>query len=170
MGSFQDTDLGFSTMSKEDILDVLWRRDGRLGSIGYGYSTCGRPTVVHGWTFRWTNTQGMGNHGTAVVVPVSKEARETWKKIKAERLKNLGLSAAQAAKFLSARTEYKWELVLPLVEAISDKKLVLAAQAYPGYGAGCGRRQWAIAWGDPWASLSKPREAALVELILHMAE
>jgi hypothetical protein len=165
MANFQDTDFGFSKMSLAEI-QVVVEKGGILGSIGYGYSTCGSPEPRHGWRLQWINRQGMGNHGTAVVVPDSIHARKFWREVKKKELIHMGgLTPTQAEKFLSARTQYKWELIGDLTAALADQAQLMAAAAYPGYGAGSGRRQWVDAWSDPWSHLSKPRESSLVELI-----
>lgn len=169
MANFQDTDFGFSTMTLEQI-QVVVEKGGVLGTIGYGYTTCGAPELRHGWRVKWINTQGMGNHGTAVVVPDSANARKFWRECKKKQLIHLnGFSPIQAEVFLSARTQYKWELIGELSAVLDDPGQLAAAAAYPGYGMGSGRRQWAEAWGDPWSHLSKPREGSLVELIKALA-
>lgn len=169
MANFVDTDFGFSSMSLEQIQGVV-EKGGILGSIGYGYSTCGAPIGRHGWRVIWTNTRGMGNHGTAVVVPDSIHARKFWRDCKKKQLIHVnGMTPVQAEGFLAARVQYKWELLNELSESLKDQVQILAARSYPGYGAGSGRRQWAEAWGDQWSHLSKPRESSLVELIKALA-
>ena len=75
--NFYDTDFGFSTKTKKELDNIALNHNGVLGSTSYSYA---RPdvddTVRHGYRAKTVGTRGMGNCGTVVLLPASREAAE----------------------------------------------------------------------------------------------
>ena len=71
MSQFYEVDANFFDTTTEELNRVALERGGVLKSIGYGYAVRGKSILAprpDGWSAKWINTRGMGNHGTLVLV------------------------------------------------------------------------------------------------------
>jgi hypothetical protein len=69
MSRFYKIDGGFSSATTEELNRIALECGGHLVSIGYGYATRGKiENRVDGWSAKWINRGGMGNHGSLVLV------------------------------------------------------------------------------------------------------
>lgn len=171
MSNFYETDKGVSGMTAQELDRIALDRAGVVGSIGYGYAVPGEVgELPGGWTARWVNTQGMGNYGTLVLVPVTDRARAIAREGKIRAFERAGLSRSQAVRLYRARARYKFELVGLLADVLNNPGQVRAMLAHPGtYGFGSGRSEWLRSWGAVFGpdglGLSAPREAALAQMV-----
>lgn len=77
MSDFYDTDGGFSDATQEELDDIALHNGGIMGSTGFGYAKPKSTTIPnHGYITRVINTQGMGNHGSIVLIGVTPRTRE----------------------------------------------------------------------------------------------
>lgn len=152
MGEFYDTDLGVSGMSRDD-LNKIALAGGRVGGIGYGYG------------FRWIGTGGMGNCGSLVLTPRSKEAAEYLRQGKVQQIMaEHGLEYADADALYSAtRGVHRGLEPAVLAYAIQTRDCRPAWNHFPGVGGGVWR--WFSEWRMPDTELSAPRLSAVAEII-----
>lgn len=168
MSDFKATDLGFSQMSVEDIDKIATEKGGVVGRIGYGFSLPGIIQPNHDWTAKWINSQGMGNHGTLILVPLSERTRGLRNGGIIGKWVASGLTKSEAEELYRMRdVQYKFELAPVLGRVLHDPIQLGAYFAHPGgYGPGTGRNRWREKWEsvlDP--QLSAPREQSLVTML-----
>ena len=165
MGTYYDTDLGVSTLSKSE-LDQIALNGGHVGSVGYGYACTGTlPAERFGYGFRWVNTQGMGNHGALVLVPRSAHAAEYLRQGKVGQfMADLGLGYQQADALYSATRGVKYGLEPEvLTYAVQTREYNVAWAHFPGEGHGV--RRWLAEWSMPETALTVPRLAAVAAVL-----
>jgi hypothetical protein len=171
MGTFYETDLGLSSMTSQELDAIALERAGIVGSIGYGYATCGEVgQLAGGWTAQWIACGGMGNCGTLVLVPQDVRTRAIAREGKVRAFMNEGLTREQAERLHHSNLRYKFELAGTLARVLACKAQTLAFLAHPGkYGYGSGRSKWHDAWGSVLSpevlGLSAPREVVLAEMV-----
>ena len=167
MGQFYETTCGYDGMTVDELDRVALEKGGVLGGIGYGYATLGNIEPKGDWSAQWVNRQGMGNHGTLVLVPLSPRTRALRRRGIIQKWMEAGLTKEQAEKLYHLRVSYKFELVKTLVEVLTDEGQRRAYLAHPGnFGPGSGRREWCERWDVVLTTkLSAPREVALVEMV-----
>lgn len=174
MNNFYETDKGLSKMTAQELDAIALERGGVVGSIGFGYATCGEVgELPGGWTARWIDTRGMGNYGTLVLVPLTARARAVAREGKVRAFMHAGLSRTQAERLHRAKARYKHELVGILADILDNPGMIRAMLAHPGtFGFGSGRSEWLRAWGDVFGpeglGLSAPREAELAKMVKAM--
>lgn len=168
---FHDTTLGAEAMTSDQLDSIALERAGVVGSIAYGSSCCGEVgQLAGGWSARWINTQGMGNHGTLVLVATNRRTRALSKEGKIREFMAAGLARLEAELLYRANAPYKFELVGLLASVLGNKGQVQAMLNHPcSYGASSGRGEWQRAWGGVFGpeglGISAPREAALAEMV-----
>ncbi|MEJ5209365.1 hypothetical protein [Denitratimonas sp. CY0512] len=171
MGNFYDAPHGLGSMSAQELDHIALERGGVVRSIGYGYALTGEVgELPGGWTARWINTQGMGNHGTLVLSPLTARARGVAREGAIRSFERAGLTRLQAQRLYRVKARYKHELVGVLADVLVNPGQVLAMLAHPGcYGFGSGRSEWSRAWGAAFGpeglGLSAPREAELAKMV-----
>jgi len=165
MGTYYDTDMGVSALSKAE-LDAIALNGGRVGSVGYGFACCGElPAESHGYGFKWVDTRGMGNHGTLVLTSRSAHAAEYLRQGRVRQLMaahDLTYAAADSL-YSAARGVRHGQEAEVLAYAVATRDCRAAWQRFPG--AGHGVRRWLSDWGMPETALTVPRLAA-VEAVL----
>lgn len=179
-GRFEQAEFGRYTEAELDA--VMTERSGVLCCIGYGYTTRGprNEPLAGGWVVQWVGTKGMGNYGTAVLVPTDARTRRLWREAKLRELEARGLKRQWAACLLDAKRfggmlfEQAERVAAVLEECAADAGALRAMLDHPAsYGSGSGRGEW---W-DRWAGVipaamatapSRPREAALAEMVQHV--
>lgn len=175
MTKFYETDKGVSNMTAQELDAIALKRGGIVGSIGYGYAVPGEVgELPGGWSAQWINTQGMGNYGTLVLVPLTARARAIAREGKVRAFQHAGLSRVQAERLYRANVRYKFELVGLLADLLDHPAQVQAMLAHPGsYGFGSGRAAWLRSWGAVFGpeglGLTAPREAALAQMVRAVA-
>lgn len=165
MGDFYDTDLNTSGMSRNE-LNKIALAGGRVGGIGYGYARRGDlPKERHGYGFRWIGTGGMGNCGTLVLTPRSKEAAEYLRQGKVQQLmEDHGLEYADADALYSAtRGIHRGLEPAVLAYAVKTREFRQAWNHFPDVGGGVWR--WFAEWRMPDTDLSAPRLSAVAEIL-----
>ena len=170
-----EVDGGFSSATTEELNRIALERAGHLVSIGYGYATRGKiETRVDGWSAKWINRGGMGNHGSLVLAGTTPLTRAIRREGTVREWMRAGLSREQAERLYFAPIPYRHELVETLHRVLSDKWMTRAFLSHPGnYGSGSGRTEWCRAWagvngfGETKGelSLTAPREAALAQMV-----
>lgn len=171
MTNFYETDKGVSNMTAAELDQIALEKGGVVGSIGYGYAVPGEVgELPGGWSARWVDSRGMGNHGTLILMPVTDRARAIAREGKIRAFQNAGLSRVQAERLYRARARYKHELAGVLADILDNPAQVRAMLAHPrSYGFGSGRTEWLRSWGAVFGpeglGLSAPREAALAEMV-----
>ena len=170
MGTYYDTDMGVSALSKAE-LDAIALNGGRVGSVGYGFACCGElPAESHGYGFKWVDTRGMGNHGVLVLTPRSQRAAEYLRQGRVNALMaDFGLEYAAAdALYSAARSvQYGHESGV-LAYAVETREYSAAWARFPG--EGCGVRRWLSDWGMPETALSVPRISAVAAVLAAWGE
>ena len=170
MGSYYDTDLGVASLSKAE-LDQIALSGGRVGGIGYGYACTGTlPVERFGYGFKWTNTQGMGNYGTLILIPRSQRAAEYLRQGRVNALMaDFGLEYAAADALYSAArgVQYGHESGV-LAYAVETRECRAAWARFPG--AGHGVRRWLAEWDMPETALSVPRLSAVAAVLAAWGE
>lgn len=167
MGTFQEVVIDMETTGLEEGFEMF--KKGHLESIGYGYSTRGPIKPGKHWSATWVNTQGMGNHGVAYAVPVSREAKQLVRKHTVTRWVEKGLTMRQAQKLYSAPVRYKHELVARVAECVNDEGIIEAFKTFPGVGPDSHNpwyRRWESLVAKPLDGLSWWRRDALIEAVL----
>lgn len=165
MGNFYDSDLGVSGMSRDDLNQIALA-GGYVGGIGYGYACRGAlPRERHGYGFRWIATGGMGNCGSLVLTPRSKEAAEYLRQGKVQQIiADHGLDYADADAMYSATRGVRFGLEpMVLAYAIQTRDCRPAWDHFPGVGGGVWR--WFSEWRMPETELSAPRLSAVAEIL-----
>ena len=155
-------------MTTEQIDRIAFEKGGVIGEIGYGYSTRNENLPVIGdWTAKWINTQGMGNYGTLVLVPLSSRARSVKREGIVKGWIGLGLRRKDAEILYHKNIQFKFELIPLLTLVLSSSSARSAYLAHPGaYGPGSGRSEWQERWAPCLEStLSAPREASLARMV-----
>lgn len=170
MSAFRHLDYDYSGLSVTDGYSIWRQAEGRRASAG-GYVCRGKVTPGPHWTSRWIGTQGMGNQGTHVIVPVSREARRLVRMhITQCWAHRYGISYRQADLLYGHRGPYKYELIAEICAAIKDTACHDAFSRFPGVGPGL-HHDWLDRWGDVVASHcvhSWPRNEALIEAVNHV--
>jgi len=165
MGTYHDTDLGASALSKTE-LDQIALAGGKVGSIGFGYACRGElPAERHGYGFAWVNSRGMGNHGAVVLTPRSTRAAEYLRQGKVRSLMSEhGLAYSDADALYSATRGVKYGLEPEvLTYAVQTRDCRQAWAHFPGEGRGV--RRWLAEWTMPETALSVPRLAAVAAVL-----
>jgi hypothetical protein len=160
MGDFYECDRGYSDMTQAQ-LDACALEGGVVGGIGYGYATRGETPDRHGYGAVWVNSQGMGNHGTLVLVAKSRRAAEFLRTGRLNALvRDFGITRALAARIDDARKGVQYgreHLVVATVLANPHVEW----SSFPGVGNGAAR--WAERWGiDGWLSCPRLEAAATI--------
>jgi hypothetical protein len=169
---------GFESATTEELNLIALERGGALQSIGYGYAVREHreyPPRPDGWSAKWINTRGMGNHGTLVLVGTTPLTRAIRREGTVRQWMRAGLTREQADRLYSTALPYRHELVETLVRVLADHWMTCAFLSHPGnYGSGSGRTEWCRAWAEVNGfgretkgelSLSAPREAALAKMV-----
>ena len=153
--NFHPTDGGFSGSTTDELNHIALERGGRIWSIAYGYATRGRiEPRADGWSARWINTRGMGNHGTLVLVGTTPLTRAIRREGMIREWITAGLTREQAERLYFSQCQYKHELVEQLVRVLKDPLLTQAFMSHPArYGQGSGRTEWCRAWAEVNLSL-----------------
>lgn len=149
-----------------DELDKVALAGGCVGSIGYGYTCLGSlPKERHGYGFRWIGTGGMGNYGSLVLTPRSKEAAEYLRQGKVRQIiDEYGLEYADADALYSAtRGVHRGLEPAVLAYAVQTRDCRPAWDYFPGVGGGVWR--WFADWRMPDTALSAPRLQAVAEIL-----
>lgn len=165
--NFYQVDGGFSRLSTAELDAVALSCD-PLCCIGYGYASRGSiETRPDGWSARWINTGGMGNHGRLVLVGTTTRTRALVRQGKLRFFQQAGLTSEQAHRVYWADAGYKFELLPILVAVLADAAQMKAFLSHPGsYGPGSGRREWYERWSPlSEIGLSAPREAELAKMV-----
>ncbi len=165
MGTYHDTDLGASALSKTE-LDQIALAGGKVGSIGFGYACRGElPAERHGYGFAWVNSRGMGNHGAVVLTPRSTRAAEYLRQGKVRSLMSEhGLGYQQADALYSATRGVKYGLEPEvLTYAVQTREYNVAGALFPGVGQGV--RGWLALCSWPDTALTVPRLAAVAAVL-----
>lgn len=179
-GNFEQC--SFDHWPAERLDAAMMEQGGCLGSIGYGYTLNAKPgPLAGGWSLEWIDSRGMGNHGRAVLVPTDKRTRRLWREGKLRELVRRGLKRQWAACLLDARPrfggmlfEQAERLGRVLSECAADPAALRAMLAHPAsYGSGSGRGEWWDRWDEVIPpsfrdTPSRPREAALAEMVQHV--
>lgn len=163
---FYEVDLGASCAEQAE-LDAIALRGGCIGSIGYGYATRGRPPEDrHGYGFRWIDTQGMGNHGSLVLVARSKRAAEYIRQGKvAQFMRDFNLNYQEADRLYSATRGVCRSLEHGvLAYCVATRDCVAAWQHAPD-STWRSRARWESEWGMPHADMSCPRWASVCAIM-----
>ena len=181
MSQFYEVDANFFDTTTEELNRVALERGGVLKSIGYGYAVRGKSILAprpDGWSAKWINTRGMGNHGTLVLVGTTPLTRAIRREGTVREWMCAGLTREQAERLYFTPVSYRHELVETLSRVLADKWMTRAFLSHPGnYGSGSGRTEWCRAWAEVNGfgetkgelSLSAPREAALAQMVKAVA-
>ena len=170
MAKFDWLNFDYSNMTLAEGASLYKETGGGIRKgIAYGYTCRGEITPGPHWSGTWVNTQGMGNHGVHVMVPVSREAKIAVHYYWVDVYVGMGLSHTQAHRLASCRVKYKHELIDVIVEAVKDRHCHEAFAKFPGVGPGR-HNKWLDKWKDvvghyvdrcpSWA-----RGASLVEIV-----
>lgn len=163
---FHDVDFGASC-SEQAELDAIALRGGCMGSIGYGYATRGSaPEDRHGYGFRWINSQGMGNHGSLVLIPRSKRAAEFIRNGKVSQfMRDFGLDYQDADSLYSVTRGVRRGLEHGvLAYCVATRDCVAAWQHAPD-SSWRERTRWEQEWRMPHSDLSCPRWDAVCAIM-----
>jgi hypothetical protein len=182
MSQFYEVDANFFGITTEALNHVALERGGVLKSIGYGYAVRGGKSILaprpDGWSAKWINTRGMGNHGTLVLVGTTPLTRAIRREGTVRDWVRAGLTREQADRLYSTPLQYRHELIETLARVLADKWMTRAFLSHPGnYGSGSGRTEWCRAWAEVNGfgeiqgalNLSAPREAALAQMVKAVA-
>ena len=168
MGTFSSVDFDFSATTLHEGWELFLKGGGKLCGIGYGYKLRGKVTAGPHWSGRWIGTQGMGNHGEFVLIPLSNEARKLVRSHTVTVWENqYGISHSQALAIYGHRGPYKHELIEKICGAVLDTACHQAFRNFPGVGPGL-HNKWAKRWNEVVASHlanSWPRNEALIATV-----
>ena len=176
-GSFHYYHLRRDAFTAEE-LDQIALDGGLVKRIAYGYTLRGEvdTDLPGGWSARWVDTRGMGNHGDLVLVPTDPRTRAIAREGRIRQYMAAGLNRVQAERLHHCQARYKGELAPVLAEVLSDPAQVRAFMAHPqSYGWGSGRSQWQDHWGGAFPGdalaryISAPREAELAKMVAAVA-
>lgn len=146
MGTFSDYDSDTSDLSLEDGKALFLRTGGRLHYHSYGYSRNGEITNGKHWGSRWVGTRGMGNCGTLVMLPLSKEARAFTRHHTAIRWhQEFGVSYKEACLIYDAPFRYKHEQIDEICKALLDETTRKPFLSFPPV-APNSHLNWLAAW------------------------
>lgn len=152
--------------------DAALRNGGVLTSIGYGYTTSASETrIAHGWRIRWIDRRGMGNHGTAVLLPTDARTRAIWRDGQMIWFRRRGIPERYIAPLIACRESRRHELVATLARVLSDEHLVRAVLDFGLCGGGQGLGGERACWSRKWAplvddiDLSEPRMLSLRAIV-----
>lgn len=165
----------YSGMSFEEGWALWQENEGHRG--GLGSRDC-RGRVVPGkeWSGVWINTQGRGDLGEHIIVPVSKRARAAVRQAVTTKWARLfGWTAHQATTMYGANIPYKHELIRLVGEYANDRGVTAAAAAFSGMDdASNPHNRWYARWADclppEFGKLSWPRRCAFLECVLLLRE
>lgn len=160
-----------------DLDEAALRNGGILTSLGYGYGcpahtsdTCG------GWRLKWIDRRGMGNHGTAVLIPTDSRTRAIWRDGQMCMFRRAGVPERYIARLIECRASRKHELLSVIATVLADDTLVRAVLDFGNCGGGMGRGGERECWWRKWSpvvddiSLSEPRMWSLQEAVKFVVE
>lgn len=159
--------------SVAELDDAALRNGGVLCSIGYGYAVTewSRVTERGGWRLRWVDRRGMGNHGTAVLIPTDSRTRALWRDGQMIWFRAHGIPERYLERMISCRESRRHELVATLAAVLSDSTLVRAVLDFGQCGGGQGLGGERDRWREKWAplcdeiQLSEPRMWSLRAIV-----
>lgn len=140
---------------------------GVVASIGYGFATTSPYRIVADWEIRWTNRQGMGNHGRAILIPRSSRSRALWLLGQIRFFRAAGVPALYADRIARSRLRRRHELAAALAAVLAEPAFAARIANVDMWD----RHEWtrvAKAWGDvaqDIATLSCPRLDSLSAIL-----
>jgi hypothetical protein len=170
--NFYDVDADLSAVPVEELDRIAIENGGVVRSIGYGYACRGQVVPSEEWSGRWINRQGMGNHGTLILIPRTTRSRAVWRKGQIRYYEGFGIPYYYASRMVDIRIPYSHEqgVLDALKEILESPVLTSVMRRHPAtYGSGSGRSEWRYAYGDVLPDsilhLSAPREASLAQIV-----
>lgn len=170
MGKLESVDFDYSEMSFEEGWELWQKNDGHRGGCG---SRGFRGRVIAGpeWSGVWINTQGCGDLGEHIIVPVSKRARAAVRQAVTTKWTRLfGWTTNQAAAMYAAKITYKHELIQLVGAYASARGVAEAAAAFSGVDSDSNsHNRWYARWQEclppEFGNLSWPRRCAFLECV-----
>ena len=159
--------------SKDDLAFIAEENACEVYTLCGDFKTQGETNnvVLSGvWSVRWINTQGTGNQGTLVILPLNAHAKRHAHIGKVKRFVGLGFTEGQANVIAKSRAKYKFEVAGDLLSILDDNNVVNAFLRHPlEFGRGTSRSKWvkdnAHLFVDGHHGLSASRELAVAMLI-----
>jgi hypothetical protein len=155
-----------------ELDEAALRHGGILCSVGYGFGCPEHTdTVYGGWRLRWIDRRGMGNHGTAVLIPTDARTRALYRDGQMCSFRAAGVPERYLPRLVCCRIGRKHELIATIARVLSDTAQVRAVRDFGNCGGGQGSGGERACWSRKWSplvddiSLSEPRMCSLADVI-----
>ena len=155
-----------------ELDEAALRHGGILCSVGYGYGCPERTdTVYGGWRLKWIDRRGMGNHGTAVLIPTDARTRALYRDGQMCLFRREGVPERYLPRLVSCRISRKHELLATIATVLQDPALIRAVRDFGYCGGGNGLGGERVCWSRKWEPLvddiclSEPRMLSLADIV-----
>lgn len=133
-------------LAEQSTLDsAALERGGVVERIGYGFETPDdTPTVRFGWRLEWVDRRGMGNYGTAIILPTDARTEALWAEGQRRQARECGIPECYVASV--ATMGFQGELLFALAGVLQDKHLARLVLSPEWRGDGYWPEDWPYEW------------------------